>query len=136
MTAPSDTGAVLHQYAAAWQAGDLARIFDLYHDEFTLHYYGRNPLAGTHQGKAAATQALSAATARSRRVLEEVVDVLAGDRLGALVVRERLGPADGAGDARRVQRVLLFRVEDGRLRECRLYDEDQRFVDRLWADGT
>ena len=27
----------------------------------------------------------------------------------------------------------LIDVEDGRLRECWLYDEDQRFVDALWS---
>jgi hypothetical protein len=29
--------------------------------------------------------------------------------------------------------VLLYRVEDGKLRECWLYDEDQRFIDELWS---
>jgi uncharacterized protein len=66
-------------------------------------------------------------------VLVRVVDVLAGDQLGALVVVERLGPAD---QAREVQRVLLYRTEDDKLRECWLYDEDQRFVDRLWGQAT
>lgn len=33
----------------------------------------------------------------------------------------------------RVQRVLVYRVLDGKLRECWLYDEDQRFVDALWS---
>jgi uncharacterized protein len=121
---------VLRRYADAWQAGDLVQILDLYHDGFTLHYFGDSPLAGTHQGRDAATRVLAEATARSERVLVQVVDVLAGDRLGALVVVEQLGPADGA---REVQRVLLYRVEAGKLRECWLFDEDQRFVDQLWT---
>jgi hypothetical protein len=46
-------------------------------------------------------------------------------------VRESLGPSD---HARQVQRVLLYRIEGDKLRECWLYDEDQRFVDQLWTD--
>ena len=28
---------------------------------------------------------------------------------------------------------LAADVEDGKLRECWLYDEDQRFIDKLWS---
>ena len=128
--APPPIRDVVRRYADAWVAGDLGRVLGMYHDDFTLHYFGTSPLAGTHQGKGAATQVLADATVRSGRVLVEVVDVLAGDERGAVVVVERLGRGD---DARDVQRVLLYRVEDGKLRECWLYDEDQRFVDALWS---
>jgi hypothetical protein len=117
---------VLRRYADAWTAGDLATVLDLYHDDFVLHYFGESPLAGTHEGKDAALQALGLATARTDRVLVKVVDVLAGAELGALVVVENLA-------GREVQRVLLYRVLDGKLGECWLYDQDQRFVDRLWS---
>jgi uncharacterized protein len=133
MTSRDETGEVLRRYAEAWQAGDLAQILDLYHDDFTLHYFGDSPLAGTHEGKQAATRTLVEATARSSRVLVEVADVLVGEQFGALVAVERLGPDD---DARELRRILLYRVEDAKLRECWLYDSDQRFVDQLWsADG-
>lgn len=131
MTATESIGDVLRRYADAWSAGDLVRILDLYHDDFTLHYFGSSPLAGTHDGKDAAVQVLGEATARSGRQLVRIVDVLEGAERGALVVVERLG-GDSDGGAREVQRILLYRVEDGRLRECWLYDEDQAFVDKLW----
>jgi hypothetical protein len=130
MSQGAQVGEVLRRYARAWEAGDLAAVLGSYHDEFTLHYFGRSPLAGAHHGKETAVQVLADATARSERVLVRVVDVLAGDQLGALVVVERLGPAD---QAREVRRVLVYRTEDDMLRECWLYDEDQRFVDRLWG---
>jgi ketosteroid isomerase-like protein len=120
-------GAVLRRYADAWQAGDLAQVLGLYHDDFRLHYFGESPLAGTHDGKDAALQALGQATARTDRVLVRVVDVLEGAELGALVVVEKLA-------GRKVQRVLLYRVRDDKLAECWLFDEDQRFVDKLWSD--
>ena len=40
------------RYASAWLAGDRAALVASYHDDFTLHYFGRNPLAGIHRGKA------------------------------------------------------------------------------------
>jgi hypothetical protein len=32
-----------------------------------------------------------------------------------------------------VKRVLLYRVQDEKLRECWLFDEDQRFIDSMWS---
>jgi hypothetical protein len=126
--------AVLQGYREAWTAGDLARIVDAYHDDFVLHYFGESPLAGTHTGKEAGLTIVGQASARSRRELVEVSDVLAGEEFGALVVRELLGP-----ERREVQRLLVYKVRDDKLAECWLYDEDQRFVDALWsreADGS
>jgi len=130
VTSPHSIDQVLRRYADAWTAGDLTAVLDAYHSDFTLHYFGTSPLAGTHVGRDAALKVLSEATARTNRALVEVVDVLGGANLGALVVVERLGPD---GDAREVRRVLLYRTEHDKLLECWLYDEDQPFVDRLWS---
>ena len=62
------------------------------------------------------------------RTLVAVEDVLVGESLGALIAIEDLGDPP-----RRVRRVLLYRVQDGKLRECWLFDEDQRFIDELWS---
>jgi uncharacterized protein len=118
----------LNAYRDAWEAGDLARIVDAYHDDVVLHYFGTSPLAGTHMGKQAALTVLAQATERSGRELVAVEDVLAGERFGALVAVERLGP-----ERREVRRVLLYEVRDDKLGECWLYDEDQAFVDLLWS---
>ncbi|MEY3567150.1 MAG: hypothetical protein RLZ19_1164 [Actinomycetota bacterium] len=68
------------------------------------------------------------ASARTTRVLIDVEDVLVGDSLGALIAVEDVG-----NPPRRVRRVLLYRVQDEKLRECWLFDEDQRFIDELWS---
>ena len=74
-------------------------------------------------------EVLGQASFRSSRKLIEVEDVLVGESLGAILAIEDLGDPP-----RRVRRVLVYRVEDGKLRECWLYDEDQRFVDQLWSN--
>ena len=65
------------RYATAWLAGDRGAIAACYHDEFTLHYAGQNPLAGTHRGKAAAQTALAEVARRANRRLLGVDDVMA-----------------------------------------------------------
>ncbi|MFM8530562.1 MAG: nuclear transport factor 2 family protein [Ilumatobacteraceae bacterium] len=119
---------VLRAYAEAWAAGDLDRVLAAYHDDIELHYMGMSPLAGTHSGRDAAFVALGQASLRTSRKLIEVNDVLSGDLLGALIVTEDLGDPP-----QRVRRVLLYRIDDDKLRECWLFDEDQRFVDVLWS---
>ena len=65
------------RYASAWLAGDRAALAACYHDDFTLHYFGRNPLAGSHNGKAAALGILAEVTRRTNRRLLAIVDVMA-----------------------------------------------------------
>jgi len=124
----AETQRVLRDYAQAWLAGDLERVLGAYHDEIVLHYMGESPLAGTHVGKDAVFPVLGQASYRASRKLVDIEDVLVGDTLGALLATEDLGEPP-----RRVRRILLYRVKDGQLRECWLYDEDQRFVDALWS---
>jgi len=123
-----ETGETLRSYADAWLAGDLEQVLGAYHDDIVLHYMGESPLAGTHSGKEAVFGVLGQASFRASRKLVEVEDVLVGENFGALLAIEDLGDPP-----RRVRRVLLYRVEDGKLRECWLYDEDQRFIDGLWS---
>jgi len=128
MADADETARVLRSYAAAWLASDLEAVLGSYHDAIELHYMGTSPLAGTHVGRDAAFAALGQASLRTSRRLVTVEDVLVGDSLGALVAVEDLGDPP-----QRVRRVLLYRVQDGKLRECWLFDEDQRFIDRLWS---
>lgn len=120
--------AALERYAAAWLANDLAAIVACYHDRFTLHYFGSNPLSGAHVGKRAALETLAAFGRLTGRRLVSVVDIMAGANRGVILARERLGRADAA---REVERVLVYRVEEGLLAECWVHDADQAFIDAL-----
>ncbi len=128
MADAKETREVLRSYADAWLAADLERVLDAYHDEVVLHYMGESPLAGTHEGRDAVMEVLGQASFRASRKLIEVEDVLVGEHLGAILAIEDLGEPP-----RRVRRVLVYRVDEGKLRECWLYDEDQRFIDQLWS---
>jgi hypothetical protein len=40
------TRLAVSRYARAWLADDRPALAACYHDDFTLHYFGRHPLAG------------------------------------------------------------------------------------------
>ena len=118
------------RYAAAWLAGDRAGVVASYHDDFTLHYFGGNPLAGVHRGKLAALAILAEVSRRTNRKLLGVVDVMAGPERGAVQVRE-LFSRDGR--TAEVERLLVYSVRDGLLGECWVYDQDQALVNSFLA---
>ena len=131
MDTENETLRVLRAYAQAWLAADLEKVLASYHEDIELHYMGESPLAGTHRGRDAAFAVLAQASTRTARRLIDVEDVLAGESLGALIAVEDLGDP-----SQRVRRVLLYRVQDGKLRECWLFDENQRFIDAMWSKGN
>ncbi len=120
---------VIERYADAWQRRDPS-AFALYHPQFTIHWFGHNPLSGTHVGAEQVRQALTELTRRTNRSLVKIVATLAGPERGAIIARESFG----TGDARvEMDRVLIFTVADDRLRECWVYDADPALLDRYFA---
>lgn len=126
MSQEPEIRATLERYAAAWSAGDLAAITACYHEGFSLHYFGKNALSGDHVGKAAVLATLADFTRRTGRRLLRIVAVAAGPERGMLISREALGP-----QALEVERVLIFTVQRGLLKDCWVYDQDQGLIDRL-----
>jgi len=120
--------AAVQRYAEAWKSGDLAAIVACYHDDFTLHYGGAHSLSGTHAGKPAALAALAEFSKRTGRKLVSVLDVMAGPERAVVIAREHFDNGTLIAD---VDRVLVYRVADGMLRECWLYDADQALIDRF-----
>jgi ketosteroid isomerase-like protein len=123
--------AAVTRYATAWLAGDRTKMAGCYHDEFTLHYAGQNPLAGVHRGKPAALAALAEIGRRANRKLLGIDDVMAGPRRGAVLVRE-LFSRDGK--TAELERLLVYSVKDDLLLDCWVYDRDQPTVDMFFAD--
>jgi ketosteroid isomerase-like protein len=120
--------ALLGRYCDAWRGGDWQSMLDCYHDEFTLNYFGSNALSGRHAGKIRAVAILREFTRRTRRVLVSVQAIMAGPVLGALSVREKLA---GGASSREVTRIMVYSAQEGRLKECWVYDEDQAFIDHI-----
>ena len=120
------TRQAVSRYASAWLTGDRAALIACYHEDFTLHYFGQNPLAGEHSGKVASLTILAEVTRRTNRKLLGIIDILAGPERGALLVRERF---ERDGESAELERLLVYAVRDGLLSECWVYDQDQALVD-------
>ncbi len=119
---------IVEAYADAWRRGDFAALIALYHDDFTLHYGGSNRLSGTHSGKDAALTALAEVSRATGRSLIEIVDVMAGAARAVIVARERF---EVRGEVADVERVLVYRVAEGKLHACWVFDAEQAVVDRF-----
>lgn len=119
---------VVERYCAAWRAGDRAALAALYHDEFTLHYFGRNPLAGDHVGKAAALRTLGEVGRRTNRKLLGIVDCMAGAQRAVVIAREAF---ERDGQRAELERILVYTIKDDRLHHCWVYDGDQALVDQF-----
>jgi ketosteroid isomerase-like protein len=125
---PADPMSVIATYADAWLRGDHGAALACYHEDFTLHYYGRNALSGDHAGKARAIATLRELARRTRWQVLEIRTMLSGKDAAALVARMNYH-RDGICVER--DRVLVFAVSDGWLRECWAYDQDQPLMDEL-----
>jgi len=119
---------VTRRYAEAWAAGDATTVVASYADDIVLHWFGQNPLAGDHVGKAAALAALGKMFAATKRGAPTIHDVLGSDTHTAILAQEQWMDGDTPIT---VNRVLVFHVRDDKLTECWVYDEDQRMVDAL-----
>jgi ketosteroid isomerase-like protein len=128
--AAESTRRAVSRYAAAWLAGDRQAMLASYHDDFTLHYFGRNPLAGMHQGKPAALAILAEVSRRTNRKLSGIVDIMTGPERGAILVRELFSRDEKTAE---VERLLVYSVRDGLLWQCWVYDQDQALVDAFLA---
>jgi len=128
-TATEAIRSVIERYAEAWQRRDPA-AFALYHPQFTIHWFGHNPLSGTHVGAERVQRALAELARRTNRSLVKILATLAGPERGAIIARESFG----AGDTRiEIDRVLIFTVADDLLRECWVYDADPTLLDRFFG---
>lgn len=127
-TRDAQTRQVIEAYARAWERGDVPALRDSYHADFTLNYFGRNALAGRHQGKAASLKVLGEMLRRTDRALKAIdVVMVAGDQ-AIMLTRETMS---SQGQPVEVRRLYRYTVADGRLRECWIYDEDQRQLDEI-----
>lgn len=118
---------VVRRYCDAWLAGDTGAVVAMYHPDLTLTWPGTHPLAGDYVGLDASLTALIALQDITGRRPIAVVDILVGSHSVMAVVVERWNDGNASLEC---TRVLDYTVADGRLRSCRVYEQDQVSVDR------
>ena len=126
----TELASVVRRYADAWARSDLAAVVASYHDDIVFHYFGTNPLAGDHRGKAACLGVLKQIRERTNRKLLAIRDVLIGEQFAIVIAQEQF---ERDGVTVEVDRLLKYTVRDGKLAECWVYDEDPSLIDRFFA---
>jgi len=122
---------LLRRGYAAYGAGDMDTINELFHDDVVWHVAGHSPIAGDYEGKEQVfgffgkLAELSGGTSKV-----EVHDLLADDEHGVALVKES---ATRNGRSHEGQATHVFHVRDGKVTEFWDAQVDQYAADEFWA---
>ena len=126
---------LIQRYSAALTAGKAADALPFYAEDLVLHIPGRSPHAGTFHGQ-------DAVLAYYTRLFRDtdgrftplgVDDILASDSHAASLVRWKV---ERHGRTMEIDRVVIYRIEDGRIAEIWVRDWDQYGYDELFEDAS
>jgi uncharacterized protein len=118
--------------ASLYTDGDPSAVRAVLSPDIAWHVPGRSPIAGSYRGLdevieyMLARRRLADGTFRMHRL-----DVLTGAGTTVAVLTD--GTATIAGVERSWSTVGLYRVEEGRIAECRLLPLDQAEFDDIWT---
>ena len=126
---------LMRRYSAALQAGQAAAALPFYAEDLVLHMPGRGPHSGTFTGQDAVldyyTKVFQATEGRFEAL--GVDDILASDDHAASLVRWRVHKGDRSLD---IDRVVVYRIANGKIAEIWVHDWDQYAYDEFFADDA
>jgi uncharacterized protein (TIGR02246 family) len=123
--------ALFHRTFAAFTAGDMEALAELFHPDVVWHNPGQSPLAGEFHGREAAFAAfqrefqLSGGTYRP-----QLHDVLANDKHTVALLH---ATASRDGKELDMDYVIVFHIRDGRITEGWDLWSDQQAYDEFWS---
>lgn len=120
----NETRQLISDYLGHITARDIDAAGEYFAEDFVGHALGESKLAGDHD-KAVMLQTLRDYLTE-RELTVKPVDVLTSDMFAAAVVHNTIEHADGTYEG---MRVVLYKVEDGKIRELWVFDENQRAFD-------
>lgn len=123
--------AVFQRAMAAFSAGDMDSLAEVFHPEVVWHLGGRSPLSGDYRGRAATFAMfaldfeLSGGTYQPR-----LHDVLANDQHTVALLH---ATASREGRDLDMDYAIVFHIEEGRITEGWELWADQRVFDEFWS---
>ena len=124
---------LLRRYSATLTAARAAEILPFFTEDCVLHIPGRSPHAGSYRGQ-------DAVLAYYTRIFQDTAgkfenlgidDIMASDTHAASLVHWRVTRGDRTID---IDRVVVYRIDDGKIAEIWVRDWDQYAYDELFAD--
>ncbi len=115
---------------AAFAAGDMAALGDLFTDGVAWHIGGRNRFSGDYAGKAEVFGYFGAFLSDMDSFEQSLHSVLADDTHG---VAQVVGTATRGDDSLEFKNVLVFHFDDGKVSEAWVVPTDPYAGDEFWA---
>jgi ketosteroid isomerase-like protein len=122
---------LVQRYSDTLSKGQVAEVLPFYADDLQLHIPGRSAHSGTFHGK-------DAVLAYYTRIFQDtegrfenlgIDDIMASDRHVVSLVRWRVHRHDTALE---IDRVVVYRIEDGKIAEIWVRDWDQYAYDAMF----
>lgn len=116
---------------AAFAAGDMATVSDLFADDIVWHNGGNNILTGDYEGKEAVLGFFGRLVQETGgNFKNEIHDMLANDDHGVALVHASATRGDKSLEGNTVH---IFHMRDGKMTEFWAFPEDQGVVDEFWS---
>lgn len=125
----------MRRYSAAMLSGQAATALPFYAEDLVVHIPGRSAHAGTFRGQDAVFDYYTRVYRDTDGHLDVlgVDDILADDEYAVTLVRWRLTRGERAID---IDRVVVYRLANGRIAEIWVRDWDQYAYDEFFADAS
>ncbi len=130
--ADADVDAVRRGFAAV-AAGDIATFASVFHDDATWNHRNPDRLGGIHAGVGAIVQFLADSMELTAGTLRPIPDIYMPDGAGLVSVLTQISGSRPDGRTFADTQILLFKVEDGKVRSVDQYIGDPPAVTAFWA---
>lgn len=130
--AADENAALVERGYAAFNAGDMETLAELFGENASWHTPGRSPIAGDHVGREAAFAQFGRYGGETGGTFQAELRYVLADNDGR-VVGVHHNSAERNGKRLDVDCCLVFQIEDGRVTDGREYFYDLNAWDEFWS---
>jgi hypothetical protein len=126
----ADDVEVIRRGYAAFSAGDMATLNELFTEDAVWHVPGSGALSGTKEGRDGILSFFGELMSRSEGTLTVTLDDVGGDKHTVAMNRNQ---ASRGGQSLQQDAVIVFVLRDGRVSEARQFFDDTTRNDAFWG---
>ena len=121
---------LIYTYFDAVNRRDMAAATEVFADDLVLHIAGNNQIAGEHHGKDRLQWFLSKQVELTDGTFRPAIDSILTNNDRIVVIFNVSATRDGTPYD--WQRVLVYKVRDGKIAETRIFESDQTIADTVF----